>query len=105
MTAGCVPILPMNGGASIYAKNGVNALLVNTSDIHAGVQALIDLVNGKYDIPRLRKAAIETGKKYDVKISSRMTGSIFWRFLSHWRLERALWKKYQLQTCSSTGTA
>ena len=105
MTAGCVPILPINEGASIYAENGVNALLVNTSDVHAGVQALNDLVNGKYDIPRLRKAATDTGKKYDVKISSRRTGSVFLRFLAQWQSKRAFSKEYKLETCFSSGDA
>lgn len=103
MTAGCVPILPITGGASTYAENGVNALLVNTSNIGAGVEALKDLVNEKYDIPAMRNAAIETGKKYSLEKSSSVTGAAFRRFLSRTRLKRALSTEYQLQTCLSTG--
>lgn len=101
MTAGCIPILPIYGGSSTYAKDGVNALLVDTANVSAGVKALSDLVNGKYNIPTMRSAAIETGRKYDVQVSSRRTGSIFKRFLFRWQLKRAMSMKYELQSCTA----
>lgn len=102
MTAGCVPILPITGGASTYAVHGVNALLINTSQVSYGVKALVDLVKGRYNVPAMRRAAIETGKKYDIQLSSRLTGSIFQRILSRWQLKEAMKSDFRLHQCTAS---
>lgn len=85
MASGCVPILPVNGGATQYAKHGHNAFLVNTTDFHNGVDIIDSVISGVHDIGAMRAAAIETAQDYTMDKSSAKTSLVFREYSYQWR--------------------
>lgn len=67
MAVGCATILPMRGGVHEYAVHRKNALIVDTTNMTEAVAALEELVlNG--DLRReLKKNALETAARYNVR--------------------------------------
>jgi hypothetical protein len=89
MASGVIPILPRSGGASSYAKHEENSFLIETSDM-AEVKALLkDITQGRYDLIKMREAALATAAEYSLDKSARKTFLIFQEFLGKWRERRA----------------
>ena len=67
MACGCVPLLPLFGGADEYVRHWANGFLVDTrsdDEIMAVVGAFLDLGDGPR--ARMRNAAIETALDYTI---------------------------------------
>lgn len=78
------------GGAVEYAKDGINAFLINTTDPVHAINKLADIVNGKHDLAAMRKAALKTAPRFSMETSSAATASIFRAFQKQWQAARAL---------------
>jgi len=61
MASGCAVVLPMNGGASSFAKDNENSLLVNTTNENDCKNAIEKLIEDK----KYKKNLIENGM-YDM---------------------------------------
>jgi glycosyltransferase involved in cell wall biosynthesis len=85
MASGVIPILPQNGGASCYAKTGENSFLIDTSDMVQVKQVLMEITQGKYDLRKMRDAALATAAEYSLENSSKKTYRIFQGFYERWR--------------------
>ena len=68
MACGCVPVLPVFGGAGEYAVHYKNAFVVDTRDDEAIMKVVDAFVSGGADLrARMRKAAIETSLEYSIE--------------------------------------
>jgi glycosyltransferase involved in cell wall biosynthesis len=68
MACGCVPVLPVFGGADEYARDRQNAYVVDTRSDEACLAAVRSFVgNGVDTRERLRSAAIETALNYSIE--------------------------------------
>lgn len=68
MACGCVPLLPLFGGAEEYARHWANGFLVDTrsdDEIMAAANAFLDLAAAPRE--RMRTAAIETALDYTIE--------------------------------------
>lgn len=90
MASGCVPILPVHGGASEYAQNGINSFLIDTTNINNALKVVDDIVNNKYDLAAMRTAAILTAQKYTIEKSSAATADVFREFKKSWEVQKRL---------------
>ena len=70
MAAGCVPVLPSGSGASEYAREGQNAVLVNTANLEEVVRAAASLVRDRNFLERLRNDALKTAAQYGIEQAS-----------------------------------
>jgi glycosyltransferase involved in cell wall biosynthesis len=66
MCCGCVPIVPIIGGAHEYAVDGENAVLVDSSDLRSCYRALRALVLDRPRIGRLQEAGVRAGHRRSV---------------------------------------
>jgi glycosyltransferase involved in cell wall biosynthesis len=83
MACGCVPLLPLFGGADEFARHGHNALLVDTrSDaaILTAVQGFIDA--GPAARAAMREAGIATAAQYTVEKAARSEYQAFSAYLA-----------------------
>jgi glycosyltransferase involved in cell wall biosynthesis len=88
MASGVIPILPRNGGSSSYAIHGENSFLIETSDTAEVKTLLKDISKQKYDLAKMREAALATAAEYSLDSSARKTYYIFRKFLASWRDRR-----------------
>jgi glycosyltransferase involved in cell wall biosynthesis len=66
MACGATAIVPAVGGAHEFARDGENALVVDTSDRGAVFAAVSELVGDPDRVAALRAAARQTGSEYSV---------------------------------------
>lgn len=66
MCMGCVPVLPIEGGAGQYARNNQNALLVDTKDDIAVYDKISYLINNTEYLSELQKEGLQTAKDYSI---------------------------------------
>jgi glycosyltransferase involved in cell wall biosynthesis len=66
MACGCVPIVPVLGGASEFAVDGENAMVVDSSDETAVIEAALALADDRARLGAMRTAAIRTAGRYSV---------------------------------------
>ncbi len=64
MACNTVVMVPLAGGADDYARDGYNALVVDTFDLEACFQRLKDLIAAPEKIAKMRLAALETANGY-----------------------------------------
>jgi len=64
MASGCCVIGPQNGGTAEFIENGVNGILVDTSDPNACYNALINLINDNSNMCRMAYRALQDMCKY-----------------------------------------
>ncbi len=67
MAVGCATVLPKEGGVYEYAEDGRNALIVDTSDFDACVEAIERLIIDKELRRRLKRAGLETAQGFSVR--------------------------------------
>jgi GT2 family glycosyltransferase/glycosyltransferase involved in cell wall biosynthesis len=67
MACGCAAIVPRAGGADEFARDGFNALAVDTASEEACFEALDSLVRDRELRARLRQRALETAARYSVE--------------------------------------
>lgn len=67
MACGCAVIVPEYGGTSEYAEDNVNALVVDTADRSACVDATRILVEDRELRERLSRNAISTAGRYSIR--------------------------------------
>jgi GT2 family glycosyltransferase len=65
MACGCTAILPQLGGAREFAVDGVNALMVDTTDEDATYRALADLATDPERLHRLQANAAEAAGRFN----------------------------------------
>ena len=70
MASGCVPILPENSGPSTYAVQRQNALLINTGDEKAAVDAAMDLLKDPRLWRKLAQAGLVTAKSFSPEVTA-----------------------------------
>ena len=81
MACGCIPVVPALGGASEFARDAVNAMVVDTrsdEDIMAAIERFIE--TGPVGRSTLRSEAIRTALEYSVE---KAAYSLLQAFLSH----------------------
>lgn len=66
MACGCVPMVPVRGGADEYARNGENALVVDTMDEDACFKAVCDLFDTPDALVRHKRSALRTASRFSV---------------------------------------
>jgi glycosyltransferase involved in cell wall biosynthesis len=88
MASGVIPILPRTGGSSSYAIHGKNSFLIETSETAEVKTLLKDISKQKYDLAKMREAALTTAAEYSLDNSARKTYHIFRKFLASWRDRR-----------------
>lgn len=66
MACGCAVVVPSAGGASEYAEDGVNALVVDTRDAEACVAALEGLIGDDERRRRLARAGLATASGFSI---------------------------------------
>lgn len=64
MACGCAAVLPRAGGAAEYARDGVNALLVDTLDLEATHRAVASLAGDPERVAALKAEAVATARRY-----------------------------------------
>ena len=82
MACGCAVVLPACGGVDEYAKDEVNAVLVDPREVERTVEALAALIGDAGRRREMRTAAIETASRYSVVRASLSELSVFrlaWR--------------------------
>jgi glycosyltransferase involved in cell wall biosynthesis len=68
MACGCVPVLPLFGGAGEYARHRRNAFLVDTRSDEAIMAAIVEFMgDGDATRARMRKEALTTALGYSVE--------------------------------------
>ena len=84
MACGCVPVLPQLGGADEFARNFVNAMVVDTRDEEAIMRAVSDLLSLDDKTRRaMRNAAIRTSLEYSVEKAAHTEYVAFSEFLAN----------------------
>jgi glycosyltransferase involved in cell wall biosynthesis len=79
MACGCAVLLPREGGASEYAINDENAMLVDTRNDAAVDQALNRLVDDHELLAHLRKSGLETAERFSVELAALSEIDLFLR--------------------------
>lgn len=70
--------------------DGVNAFLVNTTDVQGAISKLGDILNGKHDLAAMRKAAIATAPRFSMERASAETAATFRRFHQQWQARQRM---------------
>jgi glycosyltransferase involved in cell wall biosynthesis len=84
MACGCVPVLPQIGGADEFARNFVNAMVVDTRDEDAILRSVSDLLSLDDKTRRtMRNAAIQTSLEYSVEKAAYSEYVAFSEFLAN----------------------
>lgn len=86
MASGCVPVVPLAGGGAEFAVNDHNALVVDTKDEQACIQAIAGLVTATTERRRqMRRTALATAARYSVRgaalseLQALATATVAWR--------------------------
>lgn len=67
MACGCVPVLPIFGGADEYAEHGINSYIVDTRSDEAIIDAVAQYVEGRAEWRKeMRSNAVKTALRYSV---------------------------------------
>lgn len=66
MCYGCIPVLPVEGGADEYAVNNVNAIVVDTRNDAAVAAAVASVIKEEGKIAAMQQEAIATARRYCV---------------------------------------
>lgn len=64
MACGCVPVVPLLGGAHEFAQDDHNAIVVDTADSEGAFSAVVALASDRERLSRLRTAGLETAGRY-----------------------------------------
>jgi glycosyltransferase involved in cell wall biosynthesis len=64
MACGATAVLPARGGVTEFARHGVNAVLVDTSDLEATVSAVATLVEDRSLLEGMKANAAETAAAF-----------------------------------------
>ncbi|MBD0415996.1 glycosyltransferase [Oryzicola mucosus] len=70
MACGCVPVLPVVGGADEYAVDGYNSIVVDTKDEDAVFDRVCKLLDDPDALIECKQAAIRTAARYSVHLAS-----------------------------------
>ncbi|RME28684.1 MAG: glycosyltransferase, partial [Deltaproteobacteria bacterium] len=76
MAAGCVAVLPEGSGPSDYAIDGVNALLVDTSDSHQVLERIEQLLADPAAMTRIKQSALVTASGFNCIDEAQATLSV-----------------------------
>jgi GT2 family glycosyltransferase len=66
MASGCVAVVPRAGGGDEFARDGENAIVVDTSDETECVERIVRLLASPKDLERLKQAALRTSSEYSL---------------------------------------
>ncbi|GFI15927.1 hypothetical protein IMSAGC009_01087 [Lachnospiraceae bacterium] len=66
MCYGCIPVLPMEGGANEYAVHNINAIIVDTKDNKNVIESIYKIIKEDGKIQSMQKEAIATARRYSV---------------------------------------
>jgi glycosyltransferase involved in cell wall biosynthesis len=89
MASGCVAVVPRAGGTVEYAKDGENALVVDSNDEPACVRRLAGLLETPDEISRLRQAGLRTAQAYRASDAALSMLQVLAQGVSARRLERS----------------
>lgn len=71
-------------GAREYAADGVNALLVNATDIQQAIARAEKLMDGEYDLAAMRDAALEAAARFAMHRTRASSAETFKAFQIRW---------------------
>jgi glycosyltransferase involved in cell wall biosynthesis len=84
MACGCVPVLPVFGGAGEYAEHGINAYVVDTRSDDEIIRVVKEFVNGRPQRrSEMRDAAILKALDYSVAKAAYSEYRLFGEYLGH----------------------
>lgn len=89
MACGSTAIVPKAGGVTEYAVDGVNCLIVDTSNEDECAEILIDLASSPEKLVRLKMGALETASRYSAQRAALSELKLFAGSLKEYR-RRAL---------------
>lgn len=70
MACGCVPVVPLAGGADEFAADGINAVVLDTTDEDGVFEAASNLIRSASMREQMRIAAIETAARYSPTLAA-----------------------------------
>lgn len=70
MACGCAVAVPREGGADEYARDQINAIVVDTSDENACFQAIDGALQNPDRLIDLQRASLETAARYSVHLAA-----------------------------------
>ncbi len=79
MACGCVPVVPKHGGPGEYARDRENALVVDTEDRDAVLEAARELLRDEDLREKLREAGLEAAKAFTVEAAAQSELDLFLR--------------------------
>lgn len=85
MACGCMAVLPVHGGSDEYAVDGLNSLVVNTSNDDECVSRLASLLN---DLPKMRRMQVQglqTAARYNAHAAAVSELVVLGSALVRWR--------------------
>ena len=86
MACGCAVILPKSGGATEYATNGENALIVNTNSVEDMTGAINRLIDNKTIRKNIASKGVNTSQNYSVEKAALSELAIIRRAMNKKRL-------------------
>ena len=89
MACGCIPILPIHGGAVEYASDGKNSLLVDSFNIEQVLQRLIPLIENPLKCLEMRLNGIENSMQYSKLDAAQSELKILNKCFLQWKLQQA----------------
>jgi glycosyltransferase involved in cell wall biosynthesis len=89
MASGCVAVVPRTGGTVEYAKDGENAVVVDSNDEPSCVRRLAGLLHDHEEISRLREAGLKTAQAYRADDAALSLLEVLAQGVSARRLERS----------------
>lgn len=66
MASGCIPVLPLDGGAHEYGINGENCLFVDTKNWQDSIGTIVELLSNSTKMYELRVNALQTASRYSI---------------------------------------
>ena len=88
MACGCIPVLPIHGGAEEFASDGKNSLLVDTFNIEEVLKRLIPLIENPLKCLEMRLNGIENSMQYSKLDAAQSELRILHKRFLQWKLQQ-----------------
>lgn len=86
MACGCIPVLPIHGGASEFATDNINALLVDTFNVDEVLNRLIPIIENPMRQLELKMNGVEDSMQYSKLNAAQSELKILHRSFLQWTL-------------------
>lgn len=83
MSLGCTAVLPKKGGATEYAINNKNSIIIDTQNVQCAVDEISKLIDNPNKLKNLCINALNTAKCYDVFTAAYSEIEVFYNWLKN----------------------